>query len=209
MNVINGSNSAKGITSVKIWVNDTLVLEPEKLNPQTNDISLGLNNLVIGNNQLKVELVNGPNTVIEIGLIGFMKPVNIMGAFHSKIPQGLRSTNYAPRILEFKIQEGIKARLLQSGSQKKIIDLDGLSLSTLNTLLKQLNIELLDQPDVGPIAGVDYWDQREQLLESNTNNEIANRNLFFRLTLKEDIDIWPIIDQLRKLPFIEEAYPQF
>jgi hypothetical protein len=34
-------------------------------------------------------------------------------------------------------------------------------------------------------------------------------NLFFRIKVDDNADIWSLSDEIRKLPYIEESYPYF
>lgn len=174
-----------------------------------SNLSLELENLNIGTNTLEVIIKSPSNSSLSIGLDAFEEAANIPGAVHSLIPDdpSLREASYYSGTIGLKLREGLKARINQNSPRQAVVDESGVDLQDLNDLLAELNITLIQRSFTHKTP--EEFDQNEQELQLNLSKEIPNMNLFFNLQINSSTDPWPIIDQLREHPLVEEAFPIF
>lgn len=196
------------LEGVSVSVNGQSISDLEtKPSVTSSDISIPLTTLKSGLNQVSVQDSSGKADDIEIELVGIIKPENIPDAVHSRVPDGpeIRRAEHVKGRIGIKFLEGMKIREKQ-GESASLYDESGLSLATLKTLMKKHGVR-----SVHRALGDDYekWDQWERKAEEHLRTEVSNLNLFYYLELNPDDDIWPVIDELRKLPFIEEAFADF
>jgi subtilisin family serine protease len=209
LTVVNGPSTYNKVSSAVVKINGETVLNPQNLNAQVADLSIGLANLQVGENTVEVELESKPNSAIEMQIDGFALPQNTLGAVHSLIPDTpeIRKFIYTPGRLGIKFLEGLKIRLQTSPSGTvSFTDLQGTSLKKLNDWLKQNKVKAA-YPALGLSAA--EMDQDEQRAEALMQTDIPNLGLFYFLEVDPKTDLWPLIDSLRALPMMEEAFPEF
>ncbi|MEZ0368994.1 MAG: S8 family serine peptidase, partial [Candidatus Sericytochromatia bacterium] len=158
-------------------------------------------------NTLEVELRSAPTSALKISISGFMEPNQIPGAVHSKISHdSLQQTlPYVKGVIGVKFLEGMKVRLDETN--QLLFDQNGLDLSLFNDWAKSATITKITRT----FGGETYEknDEIEAIGEERSGHDGPNGNLFYHLVLDESRDVWPLIEQIRALPFIEEAYPIF
>lgn len=209
LTIVNGPATYNKVSSAVVKINGKTVLSPQNVNAQVADLSINIPNLKVGENTLEVELESKPNSAIEVQMDGFALPQNTLGAVHSLIPDTpeVRQFGYTPGRLGIKFLEGMKIRLQTSPSGAvSFTDLQGTSLKTLNDWLKGNKVKAA-YPALGLSPA--EMDQDEQMAESLLQTDVPNLGLFYFLEVDPKTDLWPLIDSLRALPMMEEAFPEF
>ncbi|MFN8674325.1 MAG: S8 family serine peptidase [Candidatus Sericytochromatia bacterium] len=174
-------------------------------NKKTDALSVGLPSIKEGVNSLEVRVKDERDKfALDISIDGFLKAFNLPKAVHSIISddENTRKMLYQKGIIKIKFTEGLKTRLVNN----EIIDLTGSNFSSLKNIFKlykvsQISKNFIDTPE--------ELDAREIKAEMNLKKDVPNLNLFFTLKVNENTDIWQMRDELKKLPFIEEAQPEF
>jgi hypothetical protein len=185
-------------------------LKSSIFNKNTSSLSLQLNNLKVGKNTLEVIIYGKKDSSIALNIIGMLKPIDMPNAVFSNIPdtEEVRKAEYTKGKINIKFLETMKVRLeTQNDGSKKLVDLNGTSLVSLERLLDEIGVKKIYRPvDIDPSE----LDMEELNSENNLGKDIANLNLFYTLELEnKDVDVWEKIEELRELPFIEEAFPEF
>lgn len=209
LNIFNGSNNTPRVSSAVIRVNGQVYASQSDFNQNVSDISVGVTNLKEGVNTIEVQLDSKPGATVDISLDGFIKPIDIPKSVFSNIPanNSIRNLAYEKGKVGIKFLEGMKVRLVQNpDGTKKLVDLNGTSLFMLEQVMKKFKVKLMYRP-----LGVPYeqLDQDEIKAEALFGSDVPNMNLFYYFTVDEKTDIWSFVDELRKIPFLEEAFPKF
>lgn len=206
LNVISGPNGTTRLSSGWLSINGVQVIGPDAFNQQVTGTSVALTNLQAGQNELQVRLASGPGATIDVSVEGFADPADIEGAVHSDIPHALIGADVPmrPGIVGIKFREGMRVRLQDDTSA--LVDLNGISLTPLEKLMAALNVQGVYRSF--PFTP-EEMDQDEIAAQEMLQSEVPNGNLFYRLEFEATADIWAIVQQIRALPFIEAAYPEF
>lgn len=204
--ILNVKGDENALEKAQILVNGTDILEGQDLELNASSISLPLQNLKANENTIELKAVEGDNPV-EVEVLSFTKPESIPGAVHSQLPQSnaIRKMNYVPGRIGIKFLEGTKVRLPKANDKDSLVDESGLSLTTLKWFMKKHNIKAVNRALGGDTQ---IWDSEEAKAEEVLGKEVANLNLFYYLEVDPQTDIWPLIDELKSLPYIEEAFPE-
>lgn len=209
LSIENGPDTHDRVSSAKIFLNGKEIFQEKNFNQQVSSLNLELENLRAGANKIEVVLNSKPGSAIALQIDSFTLPQNIPGAIHSLIvdtPE-VRRFEIVPGKLGIKFLEGMKVRLqTQSDGSQKLVDLNGMPLDSLNAW-----IEKNGAISVNPAFGGDtsFWDQEEANIEAHMQTEAPNPNLFFHLQFNDSVDVWSLVDTLRKEPYLEEAFPEF
>ncbi|MFN8670551.1 MAG: S8 family serine peptidase [Candidatus Sericytochromatia bacterium] len=174
-------------------------------NKKTDALSVGLPSIKEGVNSLEVRVKDERDKfVLDISIDGFLKAFNLPKSVHSIVPldESSKKMPYEKGFLNLKFTEGLKTRLIGND----IIDLNGTNLTSLKNIFKSYNIQEIIKPF--PLDS-DELDQKEIKAEHKFNRDIPNMNLFFTLKFSDNIDIWKMRSEIKKLPFIEEVIPIF
>lgn len=209
LNIFNGSVSTDRVSSAVVKINGKDYAVQSNFNQNVSDMSFSLDNLKLGLNTLEVKLSSKPNSSIDINIDGFLESYKIQGAIHSLIPRDeeIKKLQYKKGLFGIKFLEGTKVRLItDSNNNQRFVDLNGTSLEGLNRLLKTLNVKGISKSTNKPDNELD---QDEISVEASRQIDTPNLNLFFRLVIDDNSDIWKITDQIRSLPYVEESYPYF
>jgi len=210
LTLINGPDAYNKVSSATIKLNGKSVFLPQNFNAQVANLSVTLSDLNAGDNTLDVELSSKPNAALDLKIDGFALPQNTPGAIHSLIADTpeIRSTmRYQPGRVGIKFLEGMKVRLNSAnGIPSQLLDQTGISLTQLQNWMAQNKVSRVDRA-----IGIDpqILDDDEIKVETLMLTEAPNQNLFYYLNVDAKADIWRLVDELRTLPFIEEAYPDF
>jgi len=208
--LINGPSGKARVSSATVKLNGKELLSPKDFNQQVGTLSLPLEHLQAGQNTLEIKLASQPGSAISVGIDLFKLPENTPGAVHSLIedtPAVRQSMEYVPGRIGIKFLEGMQVRLqTQTNGQKQLVDLSGISLISLESWMKQRNISTIHRA-VG--LSPEQLDQDEAKGEALLGTDTPNLNLFYYLETSPQADIWALVDQLRQLPFVEEAFPEF
>ena len=163
-----------------------------------------------GTNTLEVKVKDEKkNFAIDVSIDGFLDTVNIPNAIHSKaaITQSSRTSPSVKGKINIKFLEGMKVRITKdSTGKRKLVDLNGTSLLALERVFSSFNITKIANPIH---LKTEEMDAIEVKMESELNTDVPNGNLFYRLAFDESISVWSVIDEIKKLPYIEEAFPDF
>ncbi|MFN8674227.1 MAG: hypothetical protein U0457_19360 [Candidatus Sericytochromatia bacterium] len=176
-------------------------------NKKTDALSVGLPNIKEGVNSLEVRIKDERDKfALDISIDGFLRSSKIPGASHSELNIiGIREDFVKNGQIKIKFLEGLKVRIENNSNGEQIlVDKNGLDLTSLNRLIKSYKIKLISNITNEP---EDLLDQIEQIVENKLNRDEPNLNLFKYLNFAPNIDHWKIIDEIKKLPYIEEAYP--
>lgn len=166
-------------------------------------------NLKVGENQLEISQLQPGKT--ELFLDGYLDPIDIPGAFFTRIPAGIkqaRDSNYVKGILQLKFLEGMRIRVIQENNGFAFIDLNGTDLSRLNRALKHLGVRTYFQP-LAYGQTPEEMEAQELDREMSLHTQEANPNLFFTLGMDEKLDMWAVHDEILELPYFEEVYLRF
>lgn len=207
LNIFNGSENTERVSSATIKINDKIYTKQNEFNQNISDISFKIDNLVLGLNRLEIELESKPDSSIYISIDGFLEPLNIADAIHSRIPDDLVGSNdYVKGKINIKFLEGTKIRLLGNSNNKKLKDLNGTSISSLEEILRDKVKDIYKSIDLP----YEELDEEELLSENFLNKEIPNMGLFYTIELiDKEKNVWDLITKIKDLPYIEEAYPNF
>lgn len=108
-------------------------------------------------------------------------------------------------ILSIKFLEGMKVRLqTQADGTKKLVDLNGTNLTSLERLMNQIGVKNIYNPFGN---SPEELDAREIKTEAYFNTDTPNQNLFYKLEVDENTDIWSLVHEMKKLPFLETSFP--
>lgn len=180
-------------------------------NRKTNSLGARMWGIKEGENILEINIKDErKNYSLDVSIDGFLDSFDIPNAIHSRMPENdtTRKLDIEKGIVNIKFSEGLKVRLVKDSSNSyKFVDLNGISLTSLDRLLKIKNIK--DYIKSIDNLSVEEIDKKEYDSEQALNYDVPNQNLFFTLIFDSNSDVWNIIDELRKLPFIEEAFPDF
>ncbi|MGE3726284.1 MAG: S8 family serine peptidase [Candidatus Sericytochromatia bacterium] len=205
VNIINGPNGSPRVNQADIFVNKQPL--NINLNTQTPDNIKQVFTAHSGTNTLEIELNGVIGSSVEVSIEGLMDPIYIPGAMFSDIPDSpvVRAMEHNKHLVGLKFMEGMRVRIQNgaSGSQE-FTDLTGISLTPLNRLLPSLTPRLI-------YPALSKSPEEQEQTEIRTQNffgvETINTSLMYQLEFSAEQDVWAIIDQLRQLPFIEEAFP--
>ncbi|MFN8672247.1 MAG: PA14 domain-containing protein [Candidatus Sericytochromatia bacterium] len=180
-------------------------------NRKTDNLSVNLPDIKEGLNTLEVKVKDERNNyAIDISIDGFLKAIDIPNSVHSMIPDNpeIRNLEYRKGKINIKFLEGMRVRLITNADgSKKLIDLNGTSLSSVEKILNSSNLSDIER---GINLPYEDLDAEETEAETFFEYDVANQGLFYSFIMKDtNADVWAIIDKLKKLPFVEEAYPEF
>jgi hypothetical protein len=190
---------------------DSSLLIQNFFNKKTDSLSARMWGIKEGENILEVNIKDERNNYsLDISIDGILDSFDIPNAIHSKlyINEHTKSLPIVKGKVNIKFKEGLKVEVIKnSDGTYKSKDYNGISLTSLDRILKLYNIKNFFRT----IYNIDYeeLDNIETSLESKTNVESPNLNLFYTITMDENIDVWSFIKELKKLPYIEEAFPNF
>ncbi|MFN4152865.1 MAG: hypothetical protein ACK4IX_18120, partial [Candidatus Sericytochromatia bacterium] len=180
-------------------------------NRKTDSIGARMWGIKEGENILEINIKDERNNYsLDVSIDGFLDSFDIPNAIHSRMPENdtTRKLDIEKGIVNIKFSEGLKVRLVKdSNNSYKFVDLNGISLTSLDRLLKIKNIK--NYIKAVDNLSVEEIDKKEYDSEQKLNYDVPNQNLFFTLIFDSNSDVWNIIDELRKLPFIEESFPDF
>jgi hypothetical protein len=205
VNIFNGPNGSPRVNQAQIFVNKQPL--NINLNTQTPDNIKQVFTAHSGTNTLEIELNGVTGSSIQVSIEGLMDPIYIPGAMFSDIPDSsvIRAMEHNKHLVGLKFMEGMRVRIQNSASgNQEFTDLTGISLTPLNRLLPSLNPRLI-------YPALSKSPEEQEQTEIRTQNffgvETINTSLMYQLEFSAEQDVWTIIDQLRQLPFIEEAFP--
>ena len=115
---------------------------------------------------------------------------------HTEIDMGTFSG-----VIVIKFVEGSDIRL-RAG---KLVSLSSGSVDELDELFVRFPLDALERQFSQP---EDQLAREQAALETETGEDLADLNLYFRLTLKNKADGAALIDALNALPIVELAYPE-
>ncbi|MCJ7722708.1 MAG: hypothetical protein MUP03_01100 [Anaerolineales bacterium] len=115
---------------------------------------------------------------------------------HTEIDMGTFSG-----VIVIKFVEGSDIRL-RAG---KLVSLSNGSVDELDELFARFPLDALERQFSQP---EDQLAREQAALETETGEDMADLNLYFRLTLKNKADGAALIDALNALPIVELAYPE-
>ncbi|MBT9548545.1 MAG: S8 family serine peptidase [Candidatus Sericytochromatia bacterium] len=193
--LLNGQNVLAGVRDQRI------------LTPNTPDLTLEVAGLLRqGANTLEIIAQGSSGSQAQVRLDGFMLPLDIPTAFHSAIahsPEARRSSVEAG-VVGVKFLEGSKIRLA-GDSLQGLHDESELSLRMLQAALGSRITGVYPTMPGTPAE----HEQSEQYLQTTQGREVPNQSLFYRMTFAPNQDVWEVVDRLKVLPFVEEAFPVF
>lgn len=196
-------------SELAIKVNSKNLLDNSTVNEAVSDVSFLIDNIVEGDNNFEVLKSKNNLSNLSVDVVGFVDPVDIPRAIHSRIPDDaeIRKGKYKKGKVGIKFREGMKVKF-EDATRKSLKDDSGISLTLLKKFVKDRGIKNIYK-SVGDDNFSTELDNDENKAETLFGTEVANLNLFYYLEVDEKEDIWKLVDDLRKLPFVEEAFPEF
>lgn len=196
-------------SELAIKINNKNLTDNSAVNENVSDVSFLIDNIVEGDNNFEVLKSKNDFSNLSVDVVGFVDPVDIPRAIHSRIPDNaeVRKGKYKKGKVGIKFREGMKVKF-EDASKKSLKDESGISLTLLKKFVKDRGIKNIYK-SVGDDNFSIELDNDEKKAETLFSTEVANLNLFYYLEVDEKEDVWKLVDDLRKLPFIEEAFPEF
>ena len=189
---------------------------PQSLPHYTDDkprpkITFSPQQLKAGINTLSIDLGDKSGSALSLRLNGIARSEKIIRAFHAKIPHdpSQKDLPYIKGLMSVKFIESLKIRLhTNAAGQQELFDETGIDLSLLNDWLRQNSNQEMRRKFRE--YSVEEAEQFEVEFEKKSQKEQTNYNLWYEFfNMDENKDMWPFIEEFRKFPFVEEAYPIF